>query len=192
MKKTLVFATNNAHKLEEVQQLIGDMFVMKSLEEIGCFEDIPETGSTFVENALQKAEFVYRRFQIDCLADDSGLEVEALGNEPGVYSARYSGSRNSEANLEMVLNKLQGVANRRARFRSVIALSINGENHLFEGVVNGEIRMERSGKEGFGYDPIFQPEGYSVTFAEMTLEQKNQISHRGQAIRKLVKFLASC
>lgn len=191
MKKTLVFATNNAHKLQEVQQMVGDTFVLKSLEDIGCFEDIPETGSTFEENALQKAEFVYRRFHIDCLADDSGLEVEALGNEPGVYSARYSGGRDSEANLEMVLNKLQGVGNRKARFRSVIALSFGGENHLFEGVINGEIRTERSGREGFGYDPIFQPEGHSVTFAEMTLDQKNQISHRGQAIAKLVKFLAS-
>ena len=191
MKKTLVFATNNSHKLQEVQQMIGDQFVMKSLDDIGCFEDIPETGDTFEENALQKAHFVCQRFKVDCLADDSGLEVEALNNEPGVYSARYSGSRDAEINLQLVLDKLEGEVNRKARFRCVIALSLNGEDHLFEGVVNGEIRNARAGKEGFGYDPIFQPEGYDITFAEMSPEEKNRISHRGQAIAKLVSFLAN-
>lgn len=189
MKKNLIFATNNAHKLEEVQQMIGDQFFLKSLSDIACFEDIPETGNTFEENAVQKAEFVYQRYHVDCFADDSGLEVEALGNEPGVYSARYSGSRDSETNLQLVLDKLEGLSNRKARFRSVIALSLDGKNFIFEGVVNGTIRSERAGIEGFGYDPIFQPDGYPVTFAEMSLEQKNKISHRGLAIAKLVEFL---
>mgnify|MGYP003575200399 CR=1 FL=1 len=189
MKKTLVFATNNEHKLEEVRAMVGDKFQLKSLADIGCLTDIPETGATFEENALLKAEYVSKTYKIDCFADDSGLEVEALNNEPGVYSARYSGSRDSEVNLQLVLDKLKGISNRKAVFRSVISLIVDGEKHLFEGVVKGKIRTERAGTEGFGYDPIFEPEGYSITFAEMDVEQKNRISHRGEAINKLVRFL---
>ena len=141
--KLLVFATNNAHKLEEVQQMIGEDFLLKRLDDIGCKEEIPETGATFEENAVQKADFVYRGFKIDCFADDSGLEIEALNNEPGVYSARYSGSRDSDANLQLVLDKLKGISNRKARFRCVIALVLNGTRHIFEGVVAATIREDR-------------------------------------------------
>ncbi|WP_423146998.1 RdgB/HAM1 family non-canonical purine NTP pyrophosphatase [Rubrolithibacter danxiaensis] len=189
MFKTLVFASNNLHKLEEVQLLVGTEFQLRSLNDIGCFDDIPETGATFEENALLKSCYVYDRYKIDCFADDSGLEVEALNNEPGVFSARYSGTRDSEQNLLLVLQKLKGIDNRRASFRSVISLILNGEKHLFEGVVRGHIRHELSGVKGFGYDPIFQPEDYSVTFAEMDIDQKNAISHRGIAIKKMVSFL---
>ena len=191
MKKVLVFATNNQHKLEEVQQLVGEGVQLRSLNDINCTEDIPETGATFEENAVQKSCFIYERYKIDCFADDSGLEVEALNNEPGVYSARYSGSRDSEANLQLVLDKMKGITNRKARFRSVISLIIDGNAYLFEGTADGEIRHEKAGSAGFGYDPIFQPEGYDITFAEMDMVQKNRISHRGKAIARLVKFLDS-
>lgn len=207
----IVFATNNLHKLQEVRQILGDSFEVLSLKDIGCDVDIPETGQTLEENALQKARYVYDNYHIDCFADDTGLEVEALNGAPGVYSARYAAmeptgstdspkSHNSEANMARLLRELSDKDNRKARFRTVIALiqkkdvcpcgctSIKQE-HLFEGIVNGEITTERSGVEGFGYDPIFRPEGYDQTFAEMNAEQKNSISHRGRATAKLAEYL---
>jgi len=186
---TLVFATNNKHKLEEVQALMGNKFQLKTLEEVGCFEDIPETGNTFEANASQKSRFIYEKFGLNCFSDDSGLEVDALNGEPGVFSARYSGSRDSETNLQLVLDKLQGKSPRSARFRCVISLILNGQEHFFEGSVEGEITTERSGNAGFGYDPIFRPNGFDVTFADMNSEEKNSISHRGKAIEQLVNFL---
>lgn len=185
----LVFATNNAHKLEEVQQMVGDKFVLKSLADIGCDDDIPETGVTFQENAQQKTDYLFQKYQVDCFGDDSGLEIDALNGEPGVYSARYSGSRDMEKNIDLVLEKLQGEENRSARFKTVISLFLDGEQHFFEGTVEGRIIASRTGTEGFGYDPIFIPEGYDQTFAEMSLEEKNKISHRSQAVAKLVGFL---
>jgi XTP/dITP diphosphohydrolase len=187
--KYLVFATNNQHKLEEVQAMIGDEFQLKSLKDIGCEADIPETGSTFQENATQKSHYIFRRFQVDCFSDDSGLEVDGLNGEPGVYSAHYSGSRDSETNLQLVLDKLRDSPNRNARFRCVISLIMGGREHLFEGEVEGAIAHQRSGKSGFGYDPIFIPQGYDVTFSEMTSDEKNSISHRGRAMTKMVDFL---
>lgn len=187
----LVFATNNAHKLEEVQQMVGDKFVLKSLADIGCDDDIPETGVTFQENAQQKTDYLFQKYQVDCFGDDSGLEIDALNGEPGVYSARYSGSRDMEKNIDLVLEKLQGEEKRSARFKTVISLFLDGEQHFFEGTVEGRIIASRTGTEGFGYDPIFIPEGYDQTFAEMSLEEKNKISHRSQAVAKLVGFLNS-
>ncbi|HEY0054518.1 MAG TPA: RdgB/HAM1 family non-canonical purine NTP pyrophosphatase [Pedobacter sp.] len=187
--KYLVFATNNQHKLEEVQAMIGDEFQLKSLKDIGCEADIPETGSTFQENATQKSHYIFRRFQVDCFSDDSGLEVDGLNGEPGVYSAHYSGSRDSETNLQLVLDKLRDSPNRNARFRCVISLIMGGREHFFEGEVEGAIAHQRSGKSGFGYDPIFIPQGYDVTFSEMTSDEKNSISHRGRAMTKMVDFL---
>ena len=207
----IVFATNNLHKLQEVRQILGDSFEVLSLKDIGCDVDIPETGQTLEENALQKARYVYDNYHIDCFADDTGLEVEALNGAPGVYSARYAAmeptgstdspkSHDSEANMARLLRELSDKDNRKARFRTVIALiqkkdvcpcgctSIKQE-HLFEGIVKGEITTERSGVEGFGYDPIFRPEGYDQTFAEMNAEQKNNISHRGRATAKLAEYL---
>ena len=207
----IVFATNNLHKLQEVRQILGDSFEVLSLKDIGCDVDIPETGQTLEENALQKARYVYDNYHIDCFADDTGLEVEALNGAPGVYSARYAAmeptgstdspkSHDSEANMARLLRELSDKDNRKARFRTVIALiqkkdvcpcgctSIKQE-HLFEGIVNGEIMHERSGVEGFGYDPVFRPDGYDQTFAEMSAEQKNHISHRGRATAKLAEFL---
>lgn len=185
----LVFATNNRHKLQEVQAMIGDQFILKTLEDIGCFDDIPETGSTFNENASQKSHYILEHFGLDCFADDSGLEIDALNGEPGVYSARYSGSRDSETNLQLVLDKMKGQISRKARFRCVISLILHGKEHLFEGTAEGAITEERSGSDGFGYDPIFRPDGYSVTYAEMSAEEKNRISHRAIAVGKLVEFL---
>lgn len=186
---TLVFATNNIHKLEEVRVLMGNNFELKSLNDIECYEDIPETGSTFRENASIKSHYVYNKFKINCFADDSGLEVDALNGEPGIYSARYSGSGDSGNNLNLVLNKMHGISNRKARFRCVISLMLNGDEYFFEGIVNGRILTEPAGSSGFGYDPIFLTDGYTESFAEMPLEQKNRISHRGLAVAKLVKFL---
>ena len=185
----LVFATNNAHKLEEVQQMVGDKFILKSLNDIGCTDDIPETGVTFEENAKQKTDYLVSKYNVNCFGDDSGLEINALDGEPGVYSARYSGSRDMEKNIDLVLEKLQGKADRSARFKTIISLFVNGEQHFFEGTVEGHIINERTGTEGFGYDPIFIPNGYEKTFAEMSLEEKNKISHRSQAVAKLVDFL---
>src|SRR5690606_17186485 len=187
----LVFATNNAHKLEEVQQMVGDKFVLKSLADIGCDDDIPETGVTFQENVKQKTDYLFQRYSIDCFGDDSGLEIDALNGEPGVYSARYSGSRDMEKNIDLVLEKLQGQEDRKARFKTVISLFLQGEQYFFEGTVEGRIIAGRTGTAGFGYDPIFIPDGYDQTFAEMSLEEKNKISHRSKAVSKLVEFLNS-
>lgn len=190
--QTLVFATNNAHKLQEVRQMLGDRFDIKSLAEIGCDVDIPETADTLQGNALQKARFVKERFGLDCFADDTGLECVALDGAPGIYSARYAGeNHDSEANMRKLLDNLKEKNDRSAQFRTVIALLYHGEEHFFEGIVRGRIIDERKGTEGFGYDPIFMPEGFSTTFAEMSAEEKNSISHRGRAVARLVDFLTS-
>ena len=187
----IVFATNNQHKLGEIRQILGDRVEVLSLKDINCNVDIPETGTTLEANALQKAQYIYDHYQMNVFADDTGLEVEALGGAPGVYSARYAGGEghDSEANMAKLLQELGKNNNRRARFRTVIALIIQGQVHEFEGIVNGEIIRERRGGEGFGYDPIFQPEGYDKTFAELGVEVKNQISHRARATQKLAEFL---
>ncbi|HUH34006.1 MAG TPA: non-canonical purine NTP diphosphatase [Daejeonella sp.] len=185
----LVFATNNQHKLEEVQALTGNDIQLKSLNDIACFDDIPETGETFEDNASQKSHYIFDRYQLNCFGDDSGLEVDALNGEPGVYSARYGGSRDPEANLQLVLDKLANAESRKARFRTVISLIIDGQEHFFEGVAKGEITREKAGVKGFGYDPIFKPAGFQITFAEMTSEQKNAISHRAKAMHQLIAFL---
>lgn len=186
----LVFSTNNAHKLTEVQAAVVGKIKLLSLNDIACHDDIEETGSTFKENAAIKSHFIYNKYQINCFADDSGLEIDALNGEPGVYSARYAGEHgNHAANNQKVLRRLKGVANRKARFVTVISLIWNDEEHFFEGTVEGTIRPELSGSDGFGYDPIFEPDGFDITFAEMTLAQKNAISHRGRAVEKLVEFL---
>ncbi len=190
----LVFATNNKHKLSEIRAILGDEIDILSLEDINCHADIPETADTLEGNALQKAQYVVDHFGMSCFADDTGLEVDALNGEPGIYSARYAGEEHdSEANMTKLLNNLGQNNNRKAQFRTVIALlEMEGgiiRQHLFEGIVKGEIIRERRGGEGFGYDPIFQPEGYQQTFAEMSGEAKNAISHRGRAVRKLVEYL---
>ncbi|MCA5004575.1 non-canonical purine NTP diphosphatase [Sphingobacterium bovistauri] len=185
----LVFATNNAHKLEEVQAMVGDKFVLKSLNDIDCQDDIPETGVTFEENAQQKTDYLVNKYGLYCFGDDSGLEIDALNGEPGVYSARYSGSRDMEKNIDLVLEKLGDNSNRTARFKTVISLYLNEQQHFFEGTIEGQIIKERKGEKGFGYDPIFIPNGYDKTFAEMTSEEKNTISHRAIAVSKLAEFL---
>lgn len=188
MKQKIVFATNNAHKLEEVAAILGENYEVLSLREIGCEADIPETADTFAGNALQKAHYVKEHFGYDCFADDSGLEVDALDGAPGVYSARYSGG-GSEENMTKLLHNLTGKSERRAQFRTVIALLIGDDTRLFEGIVRGSIIEERRGEGGFGYDPIFVPEGYDKTFAELGSEVKNRISHRAQAVEKLADYL---
>jgi XTP/dITP diphosphohydrolase len=186
----LVFATNNEHKLTEIREMLGDRFHLVSLAEIGCDEDIPETKNTLEGNASQKAHYIFEKYGLNCFADDTGLEVEALGMAPGVYSARYAGpQRNSSDNIKRLLSELDIINNRKARFRTVISLLIDGNETLFEGIVDGEIMYEPAGKLGFGYDPVFQPEGYSVSFAEMELAVKNEISHRGRAFKKLINYL---
>lgn len=191
MKKRFVFATNNAHKLEEVSYILGEKVELLSLKDIGCHEDIPETADTLEGNALLKARFIAEKYHVDCFADDTGLEVEALGGAPGVYSARYAGDgHDSEANMRKLLKDMEGAENRKARFRTVFALIVDGKEHLFEGIVKGEIIANRKGTSGFGYDPIFVPEGYAQTFAEMGNELKNKISHRAVATNKLCRFLA--
>ena len=196
----IVFATNNQHKLSEIRQILGNSIEVLSLKDIGCNVDIPETGETLEENALLKAQYVYDHYHNDCFADDTGLEVDALNGAPGVYSARYAAigcdstssqpkDHDSEANMTRLLRELGENNNRRARFRTVITLIQQGEVHEFEGIVNGQIIRERRGGEGFGYDPIFQPDGYDQTFAELGLDIKNQISHRAQATAKLCEFL---
>lgn len=185
----LVFATNNKHKLEEVQAIIGDRFHIKSLSDIGCSDDIPETGVTFEENAQQKTDYLVKRYGLDCFGDDSGLEVTSLGGEPGVYSARYSGTRDMERNIDLLLERLGDTPDRKARFRTVISLYLNGQQYFFEGTIEGHILDARRGDGGFGYDPIFVPDGYDQTFAEMSLEEKNKISHRAVAVEKLAAFL---
>ena len=186
----LVFATNNAHKLEEVAAKIEGRIKLLSLDAIGCHDDIEETGTTFRANASIKSHYVFNKYGINCFGDDSGLEIDALNGEPGVYSARYAGVHGDHtANIAKVLKNLGAETNRKARFRTVISLLWDGSEHFFEGTVEGTIRTVSSGAAGFGYDPIFEPAGYSITFAEMTLEQKNKISHRAIAVEKLVDFL---
>ncbi len=186
----LVFATNNAHKLEEVAAKLAGKIKLLSLDDIGCTDDIAETGTTFRENASIKSNYIYYKYNLNCFGDDSGLEIDALNGEPGVYSARYAGTHsNHSANMAKVLDKLKNEQNRKARFRTVISLIWEGKETFFEGSVEGTIRHELSGNAGFGYDPIFQPDGYNITFAEMTLEEKNSISHRAIAVEKLVAFL---
>ena len=188
--RKFVFATNNAHKLQEVEAIVGEKIEILSLKDIGCQVDIPETADTLEGNALQKARFIYETYHQDCFADDTGLEVEALNGAPGVYSARYAGdAHNSEANMRKLLQDLEGIENRKARFRTVFALILNGKEHLFEGIVNGQIIKTRRGTAGFGYDPIFVPDGYTQTFAEMGDALKNKISHRAVGAQKLCKFL---
>ncbi len=193
--KTLIMATNNAHKLQEVRQILGNRFQVKSLSDIGCHEDIPETAATLEGNALQKARYVHEHYGVDCFADDTGLEVEALDGAPGVFTARfgkmngYGESHDAQANIRCLLDKLRGQSCRKARFRTAIALIMDGQEHLFEGIVEGDILTEESGAGGFGYDPVFAPEGRGMSFAEMPAEEKNAISHRGRAIEKLSRFL---
>ena len=186
----LVFATNNQHKLKEVQLLLPSTINILSLKDINCFEDIPEEQDSLKGNALQKAEFVKNNFDFDCFADDTGLEIDALNGKPGVYSARYAGPSNDfNKNMDKVLAEMEGVKNRKARFRTVIALLLNEREYFFEGVVEGRILEEKHGEDGFGYDPIFQPEGFNETFAQMQLQIKNKISHRGRAVKNFVEFL---
>lgn len=186
----IVFATNNTHKLEEIRRMLRGSHQIVSLAEIGCHEDIPEEQDTLEGNALQKARYIKQHYGYDCFADDTGLEIDALGGRPGVYSARYAGEvKDSEANMRKVLAEMQGHSDRRARFRTVIALILGNEEHLFEGKVEGEILTARQGSAGFGYDPVFRPDGYDRSFAEMDPDTKNSISHRGEATRKLAAFL---
>lgn len=186
----LVFATNNRHKLEEIQHLLGSKIKLLSLNDIHCSEEIPEDYFTLEENASQKARYIFDKYNVNCFADDTGLEIEFLKGKPGVLSARYAGeNKDSQANIDKVLTELKGVNNRKARFRTVIALIINGCETQFEGIVEGTILTERHGDSGFGYDPIFLPDGYNLSFAEMNLNDKNKISHRARAINKLVDFI---
>jgi XTP/dITP diphosphohydrolase len=186
----IVFATGNPNKLKEIKSAVSS-FEIVGLRGLGITEEIPETGDTLMKNALQKAKYVYDKTGLDCFSDDTGLEIEALDYRPGVYSAMYAGADcNAENNIQKVLQELEESANRKAQFKTVIALIIDGQEYFFEGVVNGDILKEQSGKGGFGYDSIFRPIGYKESFAEMTLKQKNEISHRGLAVKKLVKFLA--
>jgi XTP/dITP diphosphohydrolase len=190
MKISLCFATNNAHKLEEIQAILGDSFELLSLKDIGCEEELPETGNTLEANSLQKAQYLYDHYHLNCFADDTGLEVPALGGEPGVYSARYAGLQRSHSdNMTLLLKNLSDKTDRSAHFKSVITLIQNGEILQFEGIVKGKIIQELKGSEGFGYDPIFVPEGFDRTFAEMSLTEKGEISHRARAFQKLVAFL---
>lgn len=186
----IVFATNNAHKLSEVAQVVGDKFELVTLRECGITEDIPENEPTLEGNALAKARYVYSRTGLNCFADDTGLEVDALNGEPGVRSARYAtDGHDDEANKRLLLERMQGVENRAAQFRTAVALIVDGKEYLFEGIVRGDIACEERGAGGFGYDPLFFPEGGELTFAEMSAEAKNEISHRGRAVRKLAEFL---
>ncbi|MBO5688134.1 MAG: non-canonical purine NTP diphosphatase [Alistipes sp.] len=186
----IVFATNNAHKLDEVRQVVGEEFEIVSLRECGIVEDIPENEPTLEGNALAKARYIYERTGMNCFADDTGLEVDALGGEPGVRSARYAtDGHDDEANKRLLLERLQGEEMRSAQFRTAVALIMDGKEYLFEGIVRGEIALEQHGEGGFGYDPLFFPEGGELTFAQMSSEEKNAISHRGRAVRKLAEFL---
>ena len=190
MKKRLVIATNNPHKLEEISAILGDEFELLSLKDIHCHAEIPETANTLEGNACQKAKYIYENYGLDCFADDTGLEVEALNGAPGVFSARYAGEEhNSEANIQKLLHNLKEETNRKAQFRTVICLILERKEYFFEGVVKGEIIQEKRGNAGFGYDPIFIPEGLHLTFSELGNEIKNSISHRARAVEKLCKFL---
>lgn len=190
--RNLVFATNNAHKLKEVRQILCGLAELTSLADIGCTGDIPETGDTIEENASQKSRYIFERTERDCFADDTALEVDALGGQPGVYSARYAGEGKSFTdNILKLLGELKGIANRKARFRTVVSLILDGREYFFEGVVEGEILENAAGNMGFGYDPVFRPAGHKLSFAEMSDDTKNAISHRGEAIRKMAAFLES-
>ena len=189
----LVFATNNLNKLKEVQTLIPQHIKLLSLKDIGCFEDVPETQNTIEGNAIQKAEYIKEHYGYDCFADDTGLEVIALNNEPGVYSARYAGEqRDANDNMNLLLNNLKAKDSRQAQFKTVVALHLNGKLETFTGICKGEITTEKHGEKGFGYDPIFKAEGYTKTFAEISLDEKNKIGHRGKAVSQLVTFLNAC
>lgn len=186
----LVFATNNQHKLQEIRQLLNGSFELLCLNDIGCEDDIPENQATLEGNAAEKSFFIYNKYGVNCFADDTGLEIAALNGEPGVYSARYAGEeRSAENNMDLVLAKLNKINNRKARFRTVVSLVIDGNETQFEGIVDGQILEEKRGKTGFGYDPIFKPNESDLSFAEMTMDEKNKISHRGRAIQKLVEYL---
>jgi XTP/dITP diphosphohydrolase len=188
--KNLVFATSNPNKIKEANDLLPADLEVKGLKDIGCTEDVPETSPTIQGNALQKARYVFENYKVNCFSEDTGLEIDALNGEPGVYTARYAGeARDKEANMAKAIASLEGKSNRGAQFRTVIALIIDGEEHTFEGIARGTIAMQKQGTEGFGYDPIFIPAGFDRSFAQMTQAEKNEISHRGQAVRKLVKFL---
>jgi XTP/dITP diphosphohydrolase len=188
----LVFATNNLHKLREVREVLGNEFEIFSTEDINCLEEIPETAPTIEGNASQKSRYVKNNYGYDCFADDTGLEIEVLNGEPGVYSARYAGkSVDFKENLIKVMNKMHGETNRKAQFKTVISLILNGNEYLFEGIVKGRISDKSEGNSGFGYDPVFIPDGFDISYAQMTPELKNSISHRGIAVRKLVEFLRS-
>lgn len=186
----LVFATNNKNKMTELQSILGNSIQLLNLKDIGCTEEIPEDQTTLEGNARQKSLYVFEKYGYSCFADDTGLEIEALNGEPGVYSARYAGEeKNADANMDKVLKKLSKINNRNARFRTVISLIIDGKENQFEGIVEGKIINKKRGNSGFGYDPIFMPDGYEQTFAEMDLSEKNKISHRGKAVDKLVQYL---
>jgi len=186
----IVFATNNIHKIQEVQSMLPDTITLVSLESISCFEDIPETADTIEGNAIMKANYVTEKYGYDCFADDTGLEVTALKGAPGVLSARYAGpQRDANDNMDLLMQRLAGSADRTAQFKTVIALNLSGQQHLFTGIAAGAIATEKQGDQGFGYDPIFRPDGYSETFAQLTLGQKGQISHRGKATQQLLDFL---
>lgn len=187
----IIFASNNKNKVQEIQNQVPKSIQIITLEEIGCTEDIAETGMTLEENAIIKANYVTEKYGLPCFADDTGLEIDALNSEPGVYSARYAGEdKNADKNMDLVLQKLGASINRKAQFKTVIALNINNKQHLFTGVVEGDIRNEKTGTNGFGYDPIFEPKNLGKTFAEMTIDEKNKLSHRGRAVEKLVAFLS--
>jgi XTP/dITP diphosphohydrolase len=186
----IVFASNNKNKIEEIQSMLPDTIQIVSLESIGCLEEIPETAATIEGNAILKANYITQKYGFDCFADDTGLEVDSLNGQPGVYSARYAGEqRNAEDNMNKLLEELSDIPNRKAQFKTVIALNFQGKQHLFTGIALGEITLEKMGTGGFGYDPIFKPNGYEATFAELSLEIKNKISHRGKATKLLLEFL---
>jgi XTP/dITP diphosphohydrolase len=188
----LVFASNNAHKIKEMQSMLPDSINILSLEDIGCFEEIPETADTIEGNAILKADYVTKNYGYDCFADDSGLEVDVLNGAPGVYSARYAGEQKNDAsNIDKLLKTLNGNTNRKANFKTVIALNFNGQQHLFTGLVDGEITLEKKGTNGFGYDPVFLPLGFDLTFAQISQEEKAQLSHRGKAMKQLINFLTN-
>jgi XTP/dITP diphosphohydrolase len=188
----ICFATNNVKKIEEVKAALEPEFEIVSLHEIGCFEELPETGDTLDHNAFQKARFVKEHYGVDCFADDTGLEVDALHGAPGVYSGRFAGEpRSDERNIALLLEKMSGISDRKARFKTVIALIFDGKEHSFEGIAEGEILEEKVGQGGFGYDPIFKPTNFDKTFAELTLAEKNEISHRGKAVKALISFLSN-
>lgn len=188
----LVFASNNKNKIIELQSMLPESITIRSLESIGCFEDIPETSDTIEGNAIQKANYVTKKYGYDCFADDTGLEIQTLAGAPGVYSARYAGEqRNADDNMNKVLENLSNSCNRKAQFKTVIALNLDGKQHLFTGIAPGEITLAKTGNQGFGYDPIFRPAGYNETFAQLPLELKNEISHRGKATKQLLAHLTN-